>query len=58
MPATYLLGDSLYATRFLPALTNGVEVVLTGYITRELGGDRGAIFMAGVTVMLVPIVLG
>src|SRR5271165_2352518 len=35
-----LLGDSLRAIRFLPALANGLEVSLSGYITRELGGKR------------------
>jgi hypothetical protein len=53
-----MLGDSLHAIRFLPALANGLEVVLTAYITRELGGKRWAIFMACVTVMLAPVALG
>jgi 4-amino-4-deoxy-L-arabinose transferase-like glycosyltransferase len=53
-----VLGDSLHAIRFLPALANGLEVVLTGYITRELGGKRWAIALACVTTMLAPVVLG
>src|SRR6266478_339246 len=33
-----LLGDSLFAIRFLPAVAGAVNVALTGMIARELGG--------------------
>src|ERR1700693_4209629 len=42
----FLFGDSLHAIRFLPALANGAEIVLTGMITRELGGKRFAMLLA------------
>jgi hypothetical protein len=51
------LGDSLHAIRFLPALAHGAEIVLTGLITRELGGKRFAIFLACVCVWMAPVVL-
>src|SRR5438445_9575918 len=37
-----LLGDSLPAIRFLPAVAGAAEVALTALITRELGGRRFA----------------
>jgi 4-amino-4-deoxy-L-arabinose transferase-like glycosyltransferase len=37
-----LLGDSLSAIRFLPAVAGTAEVALTALITRELGGKRFA----------------
>lgn len=52
-----VFGDSLQAIRLLPALAFGAEVVLTGYITRELGGRKWAIFTACASVMLAPVVL-
>jgi hypothetical protein len=53
-----VLGDSLHAVRFLPAAANGLEVALTGYITRELGGKRWAVFLACFGVLLAPVILG
>ena len=53
-----VLGDSLHAIRFLPTLANGLEVVLTGYITIELGGRRWAVFFACLSVLVAPIILG
>ena len=37
-----VLGDSLFALRFLPALTGAVTVFCTGLIAREFGGGRYA----------------
>jgi len=54
----YLFGDSLHAIRLLPALGFAINVALTGYIARELGGKRWAMGMACVTVMLAPVILG
>ena len=51
-------GDSLHAIRLLPALAFGAEVALTGFITRELGGKRWAIFLACISVLLAPVILG
>ncbi len=52
-----ILGDSLHAIRVLPALAYGAEVVLTGLITREIGGKRWAILLACLSVMFAPVVI-
>jgi hypothetical protein len=53
-----VFGDSLHAIRLLPALAFGAEVALSGFITRELGGKRWAIFLACISVLLAPVILG
>jgi hypothetical protein len=52
-----LLGDSLYAIRFVPALCAASTVFLTGWITRELGGRRFAQVLAALAVMVGPVYL-
>jgi Dolichyl-phosphate-mannose-protein mannosyltransferase len=52
-----LLGDSLRAIRFLPALSSGAKILLTGRIVRELGGGRYAQILAAAAVLLCPIYL-
>lgn len=52
------LGDSLHAIRFLPALAEGGQILITGLIARELGGRRFAIFLSGLSVLLAPVILG
>ncbi len=52
-----VFGSSLHAIRFLPALANGAQIVLTGLITRELGGRRFAITLACLSVLLAPVIL-
>ena len=52
-----LLGDSLYALRFLPALASGAKVLLAGWIAHELGGRRFAQFFAAFCVLIAPIYL-
>lgn len=54
----FIFGDTLYAIRLLPALAFGTEVALSGFITRELGGKRWAIFLTCVSVLLAPVILG
>jgi hypothetical protein len=49
-----LLGDSLSAIRFLPALSAAAKVLLTGLIARELGGRRFAQGLAALCVLLAP----
>ncbi len=39
-----ILGDSLVAIRFLPALAGALTVFFTGLIVKELGGTRGCGF--------------
>jgi 4-amino-4-deoxy-L-arabinose transferase-like glycosyltransferase len=53
-----LFGDSLHAIRLLPALAFGAETSLSGFIARELGGRRWAIFLGCVSVLLAPVILG
>lgn len=53
-----IFGTSLHALRLLPALVFGANVLLTGLITRELGGRRFAIFLACGSMMLAPGVIG
>jgi hypothetical protein len=53
----HLLGDSLFALRFFPAICGGLIVLLTGLMTRELGGGRYAQALAAVAVMVVPVYL-
>jgi hypothetical protein len=52
------LGDSLHAIRFLPALAEGGQILITGFMARELGGKRFAIFLSGLSVLLAPVILG
>ncbi len=53
-----LLGDSLFAIRFFPAVAGALLIFLTGLIVRELGGKRSAIILAAVAVLIAPIFLG
>jgi len=49
-----ILGDSLGAIRFLPALAGAALVLLTGFMARELGGKRFAQGFAAFTVLAAP----
>ena len=55
--ARRLLGDSLYALRFFPALSAAGKVLLTAWMVRELGGRRFAQLLASVVVFFCPIYL-
>ncbi len=52
-----LLGDSMTALRFLPALSGAAKVLLGGWIAREMGGGRYAQFLAAFCVLIAPIYL-
>ena len=52
-----LLGDSLSALRFFPAIASGATVWVGGAIARELGGRRFAQVLAAVSVLAAPIYL-
>jgi len=54
----WLLGDSLPAIRFLPALAGAALVLLTALLARELGGGRFAQVLAATAVAVAPIYLG
>ncbi len=49
-----LLGDSLPALRFLPAVAGAAEVGLTALIARELGGKRFAQGLAALAALVAP----
>jgi 4-amino-4-deoxy-L-arabinose transferase-like glycosyltransferase len=53
----WLMGDSLFAIRFFPAVAGACLVFLTGWMARELGGGRFAQVLAAVTVLVAPIYL-
>ena len=52
-----VLGDSLHAVRFPSALASALLVLLTGFLTRELGGRFFAITLACLTVIFAPVYL-
>jgi len=52
-----LLGGSLFAYRFLPALSGAGIILLTGLIVQEMGGKRYAQVLAAVSVILSPLFL-
>jgi len=52
-----LLGNSLPALRFVPALSAAAKVLLGGWMAREMGGSRLAQFLAALTVLIAPIYL-
>ncbi len=53
----WLLGDSLFALRFFPALAGAAKVLLTAWMVRELGGRRFALTLAATTAFLAPVYL-
>jgi 4-amino-4-deoxy-L-arabinose transferase-like glycosyltransferase len=53
-----VLGDSIYAIRFFPAVAAGLAVYLTAVITRQLGGGRFAQALAALAVAMAPGYLG
>jgi len=55
--ARLLLGDSLPALRFFPAVAGAAEVVLAALIARELGGKRFAQGLAAISVLAAPGIL-
>ncbi|HVI08959.1 MAG TPA: glycosyltransferase family 39 protein [Candidatus Binatia bacterium] len=49
-----MLGDSLRAIRFFPALASSLLVVQTAAIARELGGRRYAVILAAICAVVAP----
>lgn len=49
-----ILGDSLLAIRFFPALSGALVVLLTGLMVRKLGGSRFSQFLAAIAVIAAP----
>jgi 4-amino-4-deoxy-L-arabinose transferase-like glycosyltransferase len=54
----WLLGDSLFSIRLLPALAGGATVLLTGLLARRLGAGRFGRLLAQVCVLVTPVYLG
>lgn len=53
-----VLGDSLYAIHFFPALAGAFKIILTGLIVREFGGRHIAMLLACLCVLVAPVYLG
>jgi hypothetical protein len=51
----WLLGDSLFSIRLLPALAGGATVLLTGLLARRLGAGRFGQLLAQVCVLVAPV---
>ncbi|MGA8868233.1 MAG: glycosyltransferase family 39 protein [Candidatus Sulfotelmatobacter sp.] len=49
-----VLGDSLRAIRFIPALASSLLIVQTAVLTREFGGRRFALLLSAVCVVVAP----
>jgi hypothetical protein len=49
-----VLGDSLRAIRFIPALASSLLIVQTAVLAREFGGRRFALLLSAVTVVIAP----
>ncbi len=49
-----VLGDSLFAVRFLPALAGAAMVLLTGLIAREMGGGRFGVALSCLALIIAP----
>lgn len=50
----FLLGDSLRAIRFFPALASSLLIVQTAVLARELGGRKFAMFLAAICALVAP----
>src|SRR4029077_3250778 len=49
-----VLGHSLRAIRFVPALASSLLVIQTAVLAREIGGRRFALLLSAVTVLIAP----
>lgn len=52
-----IFGESLRSVRLIPALSSAALIVLTGMMTRELGGKRFALALSAVAILVAPIYL-
>ena len=52
-----VLGDSLRAVRFLPALASSAALVVAALVAREFGGRRFALVLTAVAMLVAPIYL-
>ena len=54
----FILGDSVFAIRIVPAVVSSAVVFLIGLFTLRLDGDKSAVIISTITFMLAPIFLG
>ncbi len=52
-----VFGDSLRSIRLMPVVAASALILLTGVITRELGGKRFAVVLSALTILIAPIYL-
>lgn len=53
----FVFGDSIYAIRIIPALATSLAVLCTGVLTKEVGGNKFAQFLAALSVASMPVTL-
>jgi hypothetical protein len=53
--SNFIFGDSLFAIRIIPALCGAGIIIYTGLIVKELGGNKFAVTISTITVMLFPV---
>ena len=53
-----LLGDSLVAIRFFPALVGAISIILIGIMVRDMGGKRNAQILGASAFLFSPVFLG
>jgi len=53
----FLIGDSVFAIRLLPAILSSLTVLFAGLMTRKLGGGIAAVVITGMTIIVTPIYL-
>lgn len=51
----FIIGDSLFALRLLPAIASALIVYFTGLITLRMGGGKVAVLIACISIMAAPI---
>ena len=56
--ARLLMGDTIFAARFFPALIGAVTILLIGIMVRDMGGKKWAQFIAGFGFLVSPVFLG
>ena len=53
----FLFGNSLYAIKFLPALAQSAAIFYTGILTKEIGGNKFAQFLAACSLAAIQVTL-
>ena len=54
----FILGDSVFVIRILPAIISTATIFMIGLFTARLGGGKSAVIISTLTFMLLPIFLG